>query len=159
MQRTQICRTSIRPRAKSRNPIWLRRPGKACCPPYHRMLEATWCVLIIASIRPRFTYPTLRQGGVFTSVSGLFKTATGSTQRAEKKARATKTSPADVVRRLDCQLGDSSFNLITVDLLEWMQGFADECRHSRSWPIHGRHELREYPFPSMAMEICRLIHS
>ncbi len=38
------------------------------------------------------------QGGVFSSMSGLLKTATGSNQRAEKKTRETKTSPADVVR-------------------------------------------------------------
>ena len=40
------------------------------------------------------------QGGVFTSMSGLLKTATGGGQRAEQKARATKTSPADVVRAM-----------------------------------------------------------
>ena len=30
-------------------------------------------------------------------MSGILKTATGSSSRAEKKARATRTSPADVV--------------------------------------------------------------
>ena len=35
--------------------------------------------------------------GVFSSVSGLFKTATGNQQKAERYARATRTSPADVV--------------------------------------------------------------
>ena len=45
------------------------------------------------------------QGGVFSSVSGLLKTATGSTQRAERKTRETKTSPADVVRAvISCYL-------------------------------------------------------
>lgn len=34
---------------------------------------------------------------MFSSVSGILKTATGGGQRADKKARATKTSPADVV--------------------------------------------------------------
>lgn len=37
------------------------------------------------------------QSGVFSSVSGLLKTATGGNARAEKKTRATRTSPADVV--------------------------------------------------------------
>ena len=36
-------------------------------------------------------------GGVLKSALGLVKTAGGSTQKAEKYARATKTSPADVV--------------------------------------------------------------
>lgn len=36
-------------------------------------------------------------GGVFSSVTGLIKTASGNSQRAEQFARATKTSPADVV--------------------------------------------------------------
>ena len=39
-------------------------------------------------------------GGVFKSAMGLVKTATGSGQKAEKYARATRTSPADVVRTL-----------------------------------------------------------
>lgn len=37
-------------------------------------------------------------GGVFKSAMGLVKTASGSTQKAENYARATKTSPADAVR-------------------------------------------------------------
>ncbi|KAI5986532.1 caspase domain-containing protein [Pisolithus albus] len=37
-------------------------------------------------------------GGMFRSVTGLVKTATGSSQKAEQYARATKTSPADCVR-------------------------------------------------------------
>ncbi len=36
-------------------------------------------------------------GGVFNSVTGLFKMATGQGQKAEAFARATKTSPADAV--------------------------------------------------------------
>ena len=36
-------------------------------------------------------------GGVFTSVTGLIKTASGGNKRTEEFARATKTSPADVV--------------------------------------------------------------
>jgi len=36
-------------------------------------------------------------GGVFSSVTGLIKSASGSGQKAEQYARATRTSPADVV--------------------------------------------------------------
>lgn len=36
--------------------------------------------------------------GVFKSAMGLVKTATGNTQKAERITKATKTSPADVVR-------------------------------------------------------------
>lgn len=36
-------------------------------------------------------------GGVFSSVSGLFKVATGNQKSAEAQSRRTKTSPADVV--------------------------------------------------------------
>lgn len=36
-------------------------------------------------------------GGVFKSAMGIVKTATGSSKKAEKVARATRTSAADVV--------------------------------------------------------------
>lgn len=36
--------------------------------------------------------------GVFKSAMGLVKTASGNTQKAEKYAKATRTSPADAVR-------------------------------------------------------------
>lgn len=36
-------------------------------------------------------------GGVFSSVSGLIKTASGGGQKADQVAKATRTSPADVV--------------------------------------------------------------
>ncbi|RPD59961.1 hypothetical protein L226DRAFT_462816 [Lentinus tigrinus ALCF2SS1-7] len=47
-------------------------------------------------------------GGVFSSVSGLLKTATGGGQRADKKARATKTSPADVISWSGCKDSQTS---------------------------------------------------
>ncbi|KAJ3532748.1 hypothetical protein NM688_g7380 [Phlebia brevispora] len=47
-------------------------------------------------------------GGVFSSMTGIVKTATGSTQRAEKKARATKTSPADVISWSGCKDSQTS---------------------------------------------------
>ncbi|KAK7690938.1 Ca(2+)-dependent cysteine protease [Cerrena zonata] len=46
--------------------------------------------------------------GVFSSVSGLLKTASGSGQKAEKKARATKTSPADVISWSGCKDSQTS---------------------------------------------------
>ncbi|TDL26325.1 peptidase C14 [Rickenella mellea] len=42
-------------------------------------------------------------GGVFKSVTGLLKTATGNQQKAEKYARATRTSPADVISFSGCK--------------------------------------------------------
>ncbi|THG96767.1 hypothetical protein EW145_g7720 [Phellinidium pouzarii] len=59
--------------------------------------------------------------GVFKGAMGLFKTATGNTQKVEQYARQTRTSPADV----NCVLLD-------LDLLERLQGFADECRYRRA---------------------------
>ena len=38
--------------------------------------------------------------GVFSSAKGLFKVATGQSQKAQKKARESKTSPADCVSLL-----------------------------------------------------------
>lgn len=40
---------------------------------------------------------------VFQSAMGLVKTATGQSQKADKFAKATKTSPADCVGRLHLQ--------------------------------------------------------
>lgn len=37
-------------------------------------------------------------GGVFKSAMGLVKVASGNTTKADKYAKATRTSPADVVR-------------------------------------------------------------
>ncbi|KAI0784526.1 caspase domain-containing protein [Abortiporus biennis] len=42
-------------------------------------------------------------GGVFQSVTGIIKTASGSSSKAEKKTRATKTSPADVISWSGCK--------------------------------------------------------
>ena len=44
-------------------------------------------------------------GGVFKSAMGLVKTATGNTQKADKYAKATRTSPADVVSDLSYREG------------------------------------------------------
>jgi len=43
-------------------------------------------------------YARRDMGGVFRSVSGLIKTASGSNQKADRHAKATRTSPADCVR-------------------------------------------------------------
>ena len=62
-------------------------------------------------------------GGVFSSVMGLVKTASGNTQKAEKYARATRTSPADVVcfsslTRLPLPSVHTQYR--RVDFLQWV---------------------------------------
>ncbi|KAI0749897.1 caspase domain-containing protein [Daedaleopsis nitida] len=52
-------------------------------------------------------------GGVFSSMSGLLKSATGGNARADKKARATRTSPADVISWSGCK--DSQTSADTVE--------------------------------------------
>ncbi|KAI6155280.1 peptidase C14, caspase domain-containing protein [Pisolithus tinctorius] len=47
-------------------------------------------------------------GGVFRSVTGLIKTASGSSQKAEQYARATKTSPADCISFSGCKDSQTS---------------------------------------------------
>ncbi|PPR02667.1 hypothetical protein CVT24_002150 [Panaeolus cyanescens] len=47
-------------------------------------------------------------GGVFKSAMGLVKTATGSTQKAEKISKATRTSPADVISWSGCKDSQTS---------------------------------------------------
>lgn len=47
------------------------------------------------------SYAQKDMGGVFQGAMGLFKTATGRTQKAEEYARRTRTSPADAVRLSD----------------------------------------------------------
>ncbi|KAI0070425.1 hypothetical protein K474DRAFT_1670108 [Panus rudis PR-1116 ss-1] len=51
--------------------------------------------------------------GVMTSVTGLFKAATGNTQKADKIAKRTKTSPADVISWSGCK--DSQTSADTVE--------------------------------------------
>ncbi|KAL1949393.1 hypothetical protein VTO73DRAFT_8274 [Trametes versicolor] len=52
-------------------------------------------------------------GGVFSSVSGLLKSATGNNQRADKITKATRTSPADVISWSGCK--DSQTSADTVE--------------------------------------------
>jgi len=47
-------------------------------------------------------------GGVFKSAMGLVKTASGNAQKAEKYARATKTSPADAISWSGCKDSQTS---------------------------------------------------
>ncbi|EPQ52837.1 peptidase C14 [Gloeophyllum trabeum ATCC 11539] len=47
-------------------------------------------------------------GGVFSSAMGIFKTATGNTKKAEQYARATRTSPADVISWSGCKDSQTS---------------------------------------------------
>ncbi|KAJ8072451.1 Ca(2+)-dependent cysteine protease [Marasmius tenuissimus] len=51
--------------------------------------------------------------GVFSSAKGLFKAATGQSQKAQKKARETKTSPADCISWSGCK--DSQTSADTVE--------------------------------------------
>ncbi|KAF9267795.1 hypothetical protein L218DRAFT_954986 [Marasmius fiardii PR-910] len=52
-------------------------------------------------------------GGVMSSAMGLFKTATGQNQKAQKRARETKTSPADCISWSGCK--DSQTSADTVE--------------------------------------------
>jgi len=47
-------------------------------------------------------------GGVFSSVSGLIKTASGNGQKAGQYAKATRTSPADVIMWSGCKDSQTS---------------------------------------------------
>lgn len=47
-------------------------------------------------------------GGVFKSAMGLVKTATGSSQKADKISKATRTSPADVISFSGCKDSQTS---------------------------------------------------
>lgn len=63
-------------------------------------------------------------GGVFKSAMGLVKTATGKTQKAEKIAKATRTSPADVVRTpLVVMINRVAYFLI--DFVQRLQGHSN----------------------------------
>lgn len=75
------------------------------------------------SLKTAFTsYSQGDIGGALKSAMGLVKTATGSSQKAEKYARATRTSPADVVRAsyhlFSPRVTDNGAT--TLDLLEWV---------------------------------------
>ena len=60
-------------------------------------------------------------GGVMQGVTGLFKTATGGSQKANEYAKQTRTSPADVVRTVLCWPCPSVRNTDScVDHVEWM---------------------------------------
>jgi len=52
-------------------------------------------------------------GGVFKGVTGILKTATGNTKKAENYAKATRTSPADVISWSGCK--DSQTSADTVE--------------------------------------------
>ncbi|KAL4066884.1 caspase domain-containing protein [Scleroderma citrinum] len=54
------------------------------------------------------SYARRDMGGVFRSVTGLVKTATGSTQKADRYARATKSSPADCISFSGCKDSQTS---------------------------------------------------
>ncbi|KAJ7364076.1 peptidase C14, caspase domain-containing protein [Mycena albidolilacea] len=61
------------------------------------------------SLKTAFTSYTQGDiGGALKSAMGLVKTATGSSQKAEKYARATRTSPADVISWSGCKDSQTS---------------------------------------------------
>ncbi|KAI0065103.1 peptidase C14 [Artomyces pyxidatus] len=51
-------------------------------------------------------------GGVFSSMSGLLKTATGSNQKASALSKRTKTSPADVISWSGCKDSQTSADAV-----------------------------------------------
>jgi len=62
-----------------------------------------------ASLKTAFTsYTSGNMGGVLKAGMGLVKTATGSGQKADKYARATRTSPADVISWSGCKDSQTS---------------------------------------------------
>lgn len=65
-------------------------------------------------------------GGVFKSAMGLVKTAAGGSQKADKLAKATKTSPADVVSTYTWTLVMLLLTR-TLDFFQWLQRQPDEC--------------------------------
>ncbi|KAG6335665.1 hypothetical protein ID866_3423 [Astraeus odoratus] len=54
------------------------------------------------------SYARRDMGGMFRSVSGLVKTATGGSQKADRHAKATKTSPADCISFSGCKDSQTS---------------------------------------------------
>jgi hypothetical protein len=62
--------------------------------------------------------------GLMTAGVGLFKTATGNTQKIDEYARATKTSPADVV--------GLCFSLLRQSLDDWGQISWSGCKDSQT---------------------------
>lgn len=63
-------------------------------------------------------------GGMFRSVTGLVKTATGSSQKAEQYARATKTSPADCISFSGCKDSQTSADTQMVNKATGAMSFA-----------------------------------
>ncbi|TFY82258.1 hypothetical protein EWM64_g1761 [Hericium alpestre] len=51
-------------------------------------------------------------GGVFQSVTGLLKSATGNASKANEKAKATRTSPADVISFSGCKDSQTSADAV-----------------------------------------------
>ena len=51
-------------------------------------------------------------GGVFSSVTGLLKTATGNEKRANERAKRTKTSSADVISWSGCKDSQTSADAV-----------------------------------------------
>ncbi|KAI6125078.1 caspase domain-containing protein [Pisolithus croceorrhizus] len=63
-------------------------------------------------------------GGIFRSVTGLIKTASGSSKKAEQYARATKTSPADCISFSGCKDSQTSADTQMVNKATGAMSFA-----------------------------------
>lgn len=85
------------------------------------------------------SYAKKDMGGLLKGGMGVLRAATGGAQKAGEYTKKTRSSPADVVRTRLC--GDVPYSPRVVDLLEWLQGFSDQCGHSRGRKSYGRYEL------------------
>lgn len=75
------------------------------------------------------SYAQKDMGGVLKGAMGLFKTATGQTQKAEEYARRTRTSPADAVSTVLYSIG-TFVDRVPSDIVERMQRLTNERRYS-----------------------------
>lgn len=71
-------------------------------------------------------YASKDMGSLFKAGMGMFKAATGSQEKAHKKAQTLRASDSDVVSRSRVEPISADLTF-PADFLEWMQGFSDEC--------------------------------
>ena len=91
------------------------------------------------------SYARKDMGGLLKGGLGILRAAGGGAQKADDHARKTRTSPADVVSmRFSGNIPWDSLGV--VDLLEWLQGFTNQCGYSGGRKSYWRYELREFPF-------------
>ena len=94
------------------------------------------------------SYAKKDMGGLLKGGLGILRAAGGGAQKAGEYARKTRTSPADVVS--SCLSGNIPWDSLgIIDLLEWLQGFSNQCGYSRGRKGYGCYELRGLPFASV----------